>query len=726
MTLKSHLTLAGCLFGLQSALAYGPWLDATPFGGVELGGPGAVERAELNRRLDAIEAATASAPYLVTRTKMLVEVFDHCRLAVNTNDLFVHWHADSGVMPGRREQRLWGKLAKLPDVRAANGLVWGAEKGAYFSYLDTSHTCPDWKSVLDLGPKGLADRARARRETAKTDDERLFLDCVAEVYDALARQTVRWAAFAEEKGMSEVAAVLRENAAHPPRTFREALQWALVYDRAQESEGEDVRSQGLFDRLFIDFYRADLKAGRETRESAKRLLSDWYTRLWTQGHPNNKNLAFGGYDAKGEPVWNELTELGIEVFRELGRVNPKLTFRVGRKTPQWQLEQVTACHAEGKTSIVFACDETLYEALRRRGKEESDLCDYLLVGCYEPGVGGRELIASMSCCINLVHPFDVLFARPDADLPADADAFEAEFAKVLEGQVDRALAGACAAERHWYEFAPSPLFSGSFRDCIASARDVSQGGCRYNSSGVVLIGLGTAADSLAAVRALTTGAGAVSMKELAAAVRANWKGFEQLQLRARRQTPKWGNNDERVDSAAKLVYSVATKRVNGRPNGHGGTFNAGSWTIYLDMTYGKMTGATPDGRVRGETLSRNNAATAGCGKEGPTALMLSNLKLDLAESPNGHILGVMLPASITKSRTSAADIAALLRPYLDGGGNCLHLNCFDSKMLKDAFAHPEKYPDLQVRVCGWNVQWTDLSVPERLHFLKTAEAQEQP
>ena len=697
----------------QAALAFGPWLEMTPIGGVELSD--GWSRGQLEKRFDEIAAANDAKPFIVTRTKWMCEAFDHVRLAVNTNDLFVHWHADCAIIPLRFQRRM-AVLRK--DVRLPKGPAHG------WSTIDTSHTCPDWASVLALGPKGLADRARARLKTAKTDDERLFLDCVAEVYDGLVRECVRWADFAAAKGMREVAATLGEIAVHPPRTFREALQWAMVYDRAQELEGEDVRSQGLFDRLFIDFYRADLKAGRETRESAKRLVTDWYTCFWRQQHDNNKNIAFGGYDAKGEPVWNELTELGFEVFRELGRINPKLTYRFGRKTPRKQLEKVTACVAEGKNSIVFACEETLGESFRRRGKSAADIADYVLIGCYEPGIQGRETIASMSTVIDIVAPLSAVLARPPAELPRTGEEFEKAYADELLATVRRMLTATRLYEQRWYETNPAPLYSGSFADCIEKARDYSQGGCRHNQSGVVLMGTGTAADSLAAVRYLVDEQKLVLMAELAKIVADDWRGREDLRLKAVRSAPKWGNNDDRADAGFKRIYEAVNALVNATPNGHGGTFQAGWWTINWDVYFGSRTGATPDGRRAKAPYARNNCATAGCGREGPTALMLSNLKLDLSEAPDGHIMDVILPLSVAKSPNAASNIAGTIAAYFEKGGQCLHLNCFDSSVLRDAREHPERYPDLQVRVCGWNVLWRNLSRAEQDHFIATAEAQE--
>ncbi|MCQ2390248.1 MAG: hypothetical protein MJ240_02390 [Kiritimatiellae bacterium] len=721
MKILAFLRLIGCCVPLCpiTALAIGAWVDAVPFGGVELG-PGE-DRAALDLRLDAIARETATGPFVVTRAKWAAAVYDNVRLAVNTNDLFVHWHPDTSLLGRRFQRRLKDFAASAPE-RAEVG-AWMARQGAFCARVDVSHTCPDWRSILTLGPKGLAERARAQLKVATDADARVFLSSVITVYEALARECLRWADLAASKGMVVVAAVLRENAAHPPRTFREALQWALVYDRAQEAEGEDVRSQGLFDRLFIDYYRADLAAGRETRESAKRLLADWFDRFWSQNHPNNKNVAIGGYDAQGQPVWNELTELVIEVFYARNRINPKLTYRFGSRTPSAQLEKVTRCLAAGRTSIVFANDDVLVETFRRCGKESADIPEYVLVGCYEPAIGGREVISSMAAEVSLVKSIETTFAS--SELPATYAAFEARYFEELGRNIEAALATTRLAEEHWPNLNPSPLFSGSMPDCIASGRDISSGGCRYNQSGVVCLGLATAVDSLAAVRYLVDETKTVTMASLREALKANWKGADELRLRARRLAPKWGCNDNRADEIGQRIQKFATNLIHAQRNGHGGTFEAGFWSINRDISFGSKTGATPDGRRKGESLSRNNSASDGCGREGTTALMLSNLKLDLAACPDGHILDALLPLSMARSPNAAANLAAMIAGYFRQGGQCLHLNCFDSSLLREATAHPERYPDLQVRVCGWNARWNDLPDVEKRRFIAAVEAQEE-
>ena len=214
------------------------------------------------------------------------------------------------------------------------------------------------------------------------------------------------------------------------------------------------------------------------------------------------------------------------------------------------------------------------------------------------------------------------------------------------------------------------------------------------------------------------------MSELADILKTNWKGREELRLRARREAPKWGNNKDAVDLIGRRVFDRLSAFINQTPNGHGGTFQAGFWSINHDFTFGRLTGATPDGRAAGDPFARNNTATAGCGREGATALVLSCAKLDQANSPDGFILDAVLPATAKPDAAAAARIAAFIRTFGALGGQSIHLNVFNSATLRDAQAHPEKYEDLQVRVCGWNVRWNDLSKAEQDHFIATAEAQE--
>jgi len=690
--------------------------------------------AELNRMFDEIRDSDPQAPFVKMRAKRLAAIFDHGRIMARPDDVFVDWMPDRNEMQRRRAARIRAWQVREKPFGGGDAL-WGRSHGGYWTILDTSHVCPDWESILSLGPKGLADRARARLRTAKSEKERIFLACVVEVYEAMSRLCLRWADLCDRRGNASCAKILRDLAVRPPETLREAIQLMFLYDRGQELEGQPVRTQGLFDRLYLRFYRADLAAGRETRESARKLVREMFRVFYEQQATAGKNIAFGGYDRAGAPVWNELTEIAFEVHHEHNHESPKLTYRFGRKTPHEQLLKVARCVANGRNAIVFPNDETCREMLMRRGISAEDTADLVMIGCYEPAVQGREVIASMAANLNLAKPlesvlndgcyFDGFRIASAGEALPDYAAFEAAYLRHLGTVIDTMLADTCRYETNWYDLNPSPFMSGAFRDCIANAKDAYDGGMKYNQSGVMCAGLGTAVDSLAVVRQFVYEQKAVTLRELAAILRADWKGYEELRLKARRLPPKWGNNDERADAIGRRIYAFAAQRINAMRNGHGGTFQAGFWSIDQDISFGRQTGATPDGRRKGEMLSRNNVATAGCGKEGPTAAMLSNAKLDTAEAANGHVVDIILPATRDAGGAVAAErVAAMLETHARLGGQCIQFNCFNADMLRDAQAHPDKYPDLQVRVCGWNVRWNDLSKLEQDMFIKTAEGQE--
>ena len=721
---------AACV-AVRTPYALAAWCSPSKMKEMEADEAGGKSTKELEALLDAVERTYAGRPYLVIRTRYMMTMFDNVRVCLAKNHEFAYWTLDKGLVGKRTSKRIQQFLASSPRRRFSRK----DSNGAFMAILDRSHTCPDWESLLKLGPSGIVARAQERLKTAKNQDEEVFLKCVVELYKAFSRLLVRWGNFAEKKGKTAVAAALKAVAERPPRTLREALQLGLVYDHCQEMEGELVRNQGLFDRLYIDFYRRDLAEGRETRETAKALVRDWFLRLYSlnSGNPG-KNVGLGGYDAAGKPVWNELTEIAFELHDELANPSPKLSYRLGKNTPREQLERVVRCIADGRTSVVFANDDVLGESFRRRGKTPEDIANYVLIGCYEPGIMGREIIASMSCQINLVKPLEAVFNNgrdfagfrvgPDCTLPQDAAAFEREYLRQTDAVLERMFAATRFLEEHWCDLNPSPFLSGAYRDCIANAADMSLGGAKYNQSGCVCLGLPTVADSLAAIHYLVDEAKLVTMSELGDILRADWKGREELRLKAVRSAPKWGNNDDRADQYAQRVQRAVARRVNAAPNGHGGTYQAGFWTIDLDKVTGQFCAATADGRHAGDLIARNSSATAGCGHEGPTALMLSSAKLDLADAPDGHILDVILPMSLSKRTDGVATIAAMIQSYFCAGGQCLNINCFDAALLRDAMAHPEKYPDLQVRVCGWNVRWNSLSHWEQEHFLRTALAQE--
>ena len=81
-----------------------------------------------------------------------------------------------------------------------------------------------------------------------------------------------------------------------------------------------------------------------------------------------------------------------------------------------------------------------------------------------------------------------------------------------------------------------------------------------------------------------------------------------------------------------------------------------------------------------------------------------------------------LHSSAVKGKAGLDAMYSLLQTFLKLGGHAMQLNVFSAEMLRDAQAHPEKYADLQIRVCGWNVPWNNISKEEQDGFIRQAES----
>ena len=201
-----------------------------------------------------------------------------------------------------------------------------------------------------------------------------------------------------------------------------------------------------------------------------------------------------------------------------------------------------------------------------------------------------------------------------------------------------------------------------------------------------------------------------------------WKWREDLRLRMLRSKRKWGNNDPEANALGAEFEKALSPVLNGRPNSRGGRFAMSGHNARQFIEEGRRTGATPDGRTAGEEFSKNLSPTMGVDTEGATALVATLGALDSRDFPGDFPLDVMLLPSSVDGEKGFEVMKALLFQYYANGGLMMQFNIFNVEELRDAQAHPEKYENLQVRVCGWNVRWNDLPKKEQDAYIHRAEA----
>ena len=414
--------------------------------------------------------------------------------------------------------------------------------------IDTSHTSPDWPAILKLGFPGLRNRAAKGSSPLHRAAEM--------VYDGAVNLCRR---LGKASGNEALPAL----AERPPQTLREAFQLAYLFHDLQEIEGEEVRTMGWFDRLYINFYRNDLKAGRLTRESAKELIKYFWIAFYAkwQGKRFGKNFCFG-------PEINELSYLGMEIYHEMNTVDPKLSVLVTADTPPDFLELAAKNIRDGRNGIVFLNNKVVIEGLVRHGRTREDAENFIPIGCYEPAVLGKEI--STSGATHVYLPAIVLQVLRSGKEYCSFEEFKRAYFETMKEDVLLLRKQQCRCEKLWPEVNPSPFLSGSFKRCMETGRDVSQGGVEYNSTGCVISFFAEAVDSLAAVEYLVYRQKLCTLPELREALAADWNGWEALRMSARNRAPKWGNNDERADQIGREIAEFVSPLVNGQENARGG------------------------------------------------------------------------------------------------------------------------------------------------------------
>ncbi len=636
-------------------------------------------------------AANPDEPLILKRAYFIDLICRHGRIVREPENMFA----------GKVEGRVLLDAMRYEHTRE----VWTEEFGQWTGWcavtdleigivymIDYSHICPDWPAILQLGLPGLRDRA-AQGDTP-------LHRAVVMVYEGTMELCRRlgWPQLAER----------------PPQTLHEAFELAYIFHELEENEGEQVRTMGWFDRLYIDFYRRDIAAGRLTRDSAKELIKYFWITFYakTQGKLFGKNFCFG-------PEINELSYMGMEVYHEMNVVDPKLSVRVTPDTPQDFLELCARNIRDGRNGIVFLNDRVIIDALTKHGRTPEDAFDYIPIGCYEPAVLGKEVSLSGATCLYL--PNILVHMLKEGREYASFDELKSDFLRALKETTRYMAEQQSRCEKIWPRTNPVPFLSGTYQECMTSGKDVTEGGAKYNTTGNLAAHIADYADSMAAIEYLVYQEKLCTLDELRAALAADWKGYEKLQLLAKNRAPKWGNNDDRVDRFAVEVAEFIGPYLSTLDNGRGGKFSP---SIYgqLVVERGEFSGAFPSGRNAGEPLSKNMDAAIGMDRNGITSLMNSVLKIDYTDYPCGTCLDLMLHPSAVKGDDGIEALAAIVRTFIGQGGSGLQFNIFDAATLRDAQVNPQAYTNLQVRVCGWNVRFIDLKPEAQATFIAQAEA----
>jgi formate C-acetyltransferase len=182
--------------------------------------------------------------------------------------------------------------------------------------------------------------------------------------------------------------------------------------------------------------------------------------------------------------------------------------------------------------------------------------------------------------------------------------------------------------------------------------------------------------------------------------------------------PCFGNNDDRADELATMLVSMMMDKIRRYPSYRNSMHTQSVLTITSNVVYGKGTGSTPDGRKKGEPFAPGANPSNGRDRHGALAALMSVAKIPYDDAEDGISLTIsVVPSALGPDDERIARGVGALDAYFASGGFHVNVNVLNRETLQDAMAHPEKYPQLTIRVSGYAVNFIKLTKEQQLDVI---------
>lgn len=644
-------------------------------------------------------------------------------------------------------------LNRIPEL--TRSLIEKGELYIYWYENTPGHIRPSWEWLLYKGIGGIRQDAIDKLATlspAKYKDlhkidflKGIIIFCEGMIaygkrYAEKARQLACKEKDAARKAeLEQIAEICEQVPEKPARNFREVLQFVYFIQVLNYVEGKGFSCMpSRLDQYAYPFYKKDIAEGTLTKEGAQELLDCLWIKLtelthfsatgsarYGPGYMSYQTMSIGGLDREGNDATNELSYMCLQATQDVRLTQPSLvaTF-TEQSTPEFYdaVMDTLAADAGGLPALTYA--ENGMKMLMSEGTSLEDAREAGAFGCvgYFRGGKGTEVEGGISNLAgdlertlhNGVSPRAGEQVGPKTGDPRDFKTYE-EFENAFKAQVgymqDQLTIATTEIWRVHEEDFPDHLESVVMEGCVDKALRAKSPigfGPKYPCKIVILpAGLPTVANSLAAIKKLVFEEKRVSMDELITALDANFEGYEDLRLMLENDVPKYGNDDDYVDSIASGLHYWLTDYTERYTTAEGHRCGISYNLINSHVPMGTIVGATPDGRKAGAPLGDNLSPVHGTEKSGATGVIKSVCKLN----PNQQgetLLNMKFQPDVLKEE-NREKFVSLIKSYWALGGYHVQFNLVTPEKLRSAQETPQEYRDLMVRIAGFSAYFTVLA-----------------
>lgn len=637
-------------------------------------------------------------------------------------------------------------LNMLPE-EVANAYHAGLIDSGYVSQ-GSGNFSPNYEKVINKGFSGIKEEIEekmAQLDLANpTDFERwLFYKAALLCCNAVINFARRYAALAKKMADKEargnrknelllIAQISDRVPEYPARNCFEALQafWLTHVFLHFEAAGGAGIVPGRLDQYLYPF-----KNGVPKEEMKRWLENLWInynqimlflpkrTSLIWSGNPISEQPTIGGVNENEEDACNEITELMLEVEREVRLPQPDIALMYHRKINDRVLYKACEILPLSMKPKFFNYDIGTKQLISKGATIDDSKKGIVAIGCVTSAVAGKTWGNNNMAFVNLGKCLEITLNNgidpvtgirtgiPSGDVTrfiSFGELMEA-FKKQLQYSISTAVILSNVVEKVHADLNPQPLAGILIENCLEKGIPPWKGGAQYNIPGIEGVGFATVTDSLAAIKKLVFESQKLNISELQEALKKNFEGnLELLRQRLINEAPKFGNDDDYADMIAQELASFYCEEVRRHNCLRGSPYYPGLYSVSAHIGLGRFVKATPDGRKANSPLSDGMSPSQGVCFTGPTGVIRSVTKLDHSTILNGTLLNMKFSPSLIKGTEKMKKFIGMLKTFMDLGGYHVQFNMIDMETLKDAQIHPDKYPDLLVRVAAYVAQFGQL------------------
>lgn len=704
----------------------------------------ALMKEELTRHFE----ANAHRPYPVVFAEAYAYVLANGRLDLNPNtpfpDKLCHGvsyqsrlpHVPVAAGPGMLEGftlRHYNQVLDeaIPAVRHLRRLA--AMTGLAIPDLDVWHAVYDWPALVKLGFPGILARVRAARQAkgeALTPEQGIFYDSAEIAAQGVLTYVRRLAEAAAAKDLEEAAPALANLVAGPPQTLYEVLLLQHIAMTVGEMARERIRSYGSVDQLWAPFFENDLASGRLVEEDVRELFRFFLIKIAAEKRYANHPICIGT-DWPEDSAACRVMLIFLDEYGKLKLNNPKLHVRCSARMPECILRKLMELTRQGASSLILYNDEVILAGYEKIGVSREVANQYLPLGCNETVIPGVEEMHICSAWINLVKGVEYALSGGRDNLhgvhlfgytptPQTWPEFLQTFYEYLHRFAVFTMENVNLQAPYAYQTNPSPFISATMEACVTQGRDVFDRALPLANESIKIFALATCVDALMAVKKYVYDEKRFTPEIFAHIMATDWQGQEKLRLEILTDHPKWGNGAAEPDQLGAEIYAFMAREMVGKPTANGGVFRMGGDSVNFSEVYGANTGATPDGRRARSPLAKNIRPVNGCEYNGLSGLLQSFAAIDFTDAVDGAPCDFYLHPSAVEGEMGLDYLCTIIRLFFENGGCNIQGNVIDYETLLKARENPENYPDLQIRVSGWNEYFVNMTPAVQEDILKRA------